>query len=252
MIRLLDATTVGAIAAGEVVERPLSVVKELVENALDAGARRIGVAVTRGGLETIEVVDDGCGIPPVDMPVAFARHATSKLERATDLARIATLGFRGEGLASIAAVARVRLISRVAASDVGYRVDAHGTQVSPAVAIAAAPGTRVVVEGLFANVPVRREYVRSPAAEFARIASFLATLALAYPAVAFTLAHDGRPTFAFRATPSLDERLAHVFGNAAPALTAIEAHTLGATSVCGFISRPGNDRGDRRMQLLFV
>ncbi len=252
MIRLLDTTTVGAIAAGEVVERPLSVVKELVENALDAGASRISVAVQRGGLEAIDVSDDGCGIAPDELPLAFARHATSKLRRAEDLERIGTLGFRGEGLASIAAVARVRLVSRLPASEIGYAVDAHGADVSPPVPLAAAPGTRVVVAGLFANVPVRREYVRSPAAEFTRIASFLATLALAYPSVAFTLAHDGRPSFAFRATPSLDERLAHVFGSAALALIELEPHAVGAARVRGFVSRPGNDRGDRRMQLLFV
>ena len=252
MIRLLDLVTVGQIAAGEVVERPLSVVKELVENALDAGASRIAVSVRGGGLEAIDVSDDGCGIAPSDLKLAFARHATSKLAYARDLERIATLGFRGEGLASVAAVARVRLVSRTAGSEFGYAVDAHATEVSEPEPIAAALGTRVVVEALFANVPVRREYVRSPAAEFTRIATFLATLALAYPAVAFSLAHDGRPTFAFRAGATLDERLAHVFGPAAPALVQLDAHAAGDARVRGFVSRPGNDRGDRRMQLLFI
>ncbi len=252
MIRLLDALTVGQIAAGEVVERPLSVVKELVENALDAGAARITVAVRGGGLEAIEVSDDGCGIAPPDLALAFARHATSKLAQSADLERITTLGFRGEGLASIAAVARVRLVSRTAHDEVGYAVDAHGTEIGDAEPVAAAPGTRVSVEALFANVPVRREYVRSPAAEFTRIATFLATLALAYPKVAFSLAHDGRPTFAFRAVPQLDERLAHVFGSAAAALVPLEPDGAGKARVRGFVSRPGNDRPDRRMQLLFV
>jgi DNA mismatch repair protein MutL len=214
MIRLLDETTVGQIAAGEVIERPLSVVKELVENALDAGARRIVVAISRGGLDAIEVADDGAGIAPDQMHLAFARHATSKLARAEDLERISSLGFRGEGLASIAAIARVRLISRTAESDVGYVVDAHGGDVGEPEPIAAPPGTRVVVTELFGNVPVRREYVRTPSAEFARISSFLATLALGYPDVAFSLSHDGRATFAFPGTPSLEQRLAHVFGPA--------------------------------------
>ncbi len=252
MIRLLDLATVGQIAAGEVVERPLSVVKELVENALDAGATRIAVSVRGGGLEAIDVADDGCGIAPPDLQLAFARHATSKLTRAGDLERIATLGFRGEGLASIAAVARVRLISRTARSEVGYAVDAHATEVTEPEPVPAALGTRVVVEALFANVPVRREYVRSPSAEFTRIATFLATLALAYPAVAFSLAHDGRATFAFRADATLDERLAHVFGTAASALVRLDAPATGDARVRGYVSRPGNDRGDRRMQLLFV
>ena len=255
MIRLLDETTVGQIAAGEVIERPLSVVKELVENALDAGATRISVTVTRGGLDAIEVSDDGSGIAPADLPLAFARHATSKLARAEDLERIGSLGFRGEGLASIAAIARVRLISRTGGAEIGYALDAHGGDVSEPEPMAAPPGTRVVVRELFTNVPVRREYVRSPAAEFARISTFLATLALGYPEVAFALAHDGRATFAFPGSPSLEQRLAHVFGPApARALLALESAGDGvaATRVRGFVSAPGVDRGDRRMQLLFV
>jgi DNA mismatch repair protein MutL len=255
MIRLLDETTVGQIAAGEVVERPLSVVKELVENALDAGATRISVAVARGGLDAIEVADDGAGIAPEDMRLAFARHATSKLVRAEDLERIGSLGFRGEGLASVAAIARVRLISRTAGSDVGFAVDAHGGDVSDPEPVAAPPGTRVVVRELFGNVPVRREYVRAPAAEFARISTFLATLALGYPDVTFALSHDGRATFVFPGTLALEQRLAHVFGPAAArALVALDAPPPnGAGSrVGGFVSAPGIDRGDRRMQLLFV
>jgi DNA mismatch repair protein MutL len=255
MIRLLDETTVGQIAAGEVVERPLSVVKELVENALDAGATRVSVAVGGGGLDAIEVSDDGAGIPPADMELAFARHATSKLTRADDLERIATLGFRGEGLASIASVARVRLTSRTAGSDVGYAVDAHAGEVTAPEPVAAPPGTRVVVRGLFANVPVRREYVRSPAAEFARISSFVATLSLGYPGVAFSLTHDGRASFAFPPAAGVEQRLVHVFGPApAGALLRLEAAPAPGSDVGvgGYISRPGVDRADRRMQLLFV
>jgi len=255
MIRLLDETTVGQIAAGEVVERPLSVVKELVENSLDAGATRIAVTIARGGLDSIEVVDDGAGIPPGELALAFARHATSKLSRAEDLERIASLGFRGEGLASIAAVARVRLVSRRAAEDIAYAVDAHAGTGGAAEPAAAPPGTRVVVRELFGNVPVRREYVRTPAAEFARISSFLATLALGYPEVTFSLAHDGRATFVFPAA-ALEQRLAHVFGPAeSRALVALGEAQSTASSlgrVRGYISTPGIDRADRRLQLLFV
>ena len=253
MIRLLDETTVGAIAAGEVVERPLSVVKELVENALDAGATSVTVDVRHGGLDAIDVRDDGTGIARADLQLAFARHATSKLRCAGDLERIDTLGFRGEGLASIAAVARVRLVSRGQGDDIGYAVDAHGASVTAPEPVAAALGTRVTVEALFANVPVRREYVRSPGAEFARISTFLATLALGYPQVAFRLAHDGRPAFAFAASLGLDQRLAHVFGApAARGLVTFESDAAAVPRVRGFVSAPGLDRGDRRMQLLFV
>jgi DNA mismatch repair protein MutL len=255
MIRLLDELTVGHIAAGEVVERPLSVVKELVENALDAGATRIAVAVHGGGLEAIEVADDGCGIAPDELGLAFARHATSKLAEAADLERIATLGFRGEGLAAIAAVARVRLVSRTRADEIGYAVEAHGLAVSQPEPLAAAPGTSVRVVGLFANVPARREFLSSPAAEFTRISAFLATLSLAYPDVAFSLSHDARPSFAFARGQTLGERLAHVFGpGPAKALLALERveHAREGIAVGGYVSTPGVDRGDRRMQLLFV
>jgi len=255
MIRLLDETTVGQIAAGEVVERPLSVVKELVENSLDAGASRVAVALARGGLDAIEVLDDGAGIPRVQLGLAFARYATSKLDGVADLAKITTLGFRGEGLASIAAVARVRFTSRVAGDEVGFAVDAFDGAVSAAEPAPTPPGTRVVVTDLFANVPVRREYLRSPSAEFARVSSFLATLALAYPQVAFSLAHDGRTTWIFPRADSLEQRLAQVFGLApARALIELENADDGTSTslVHGFVSRPGYDRPDRRMQHLFV
>jgi len=253
VIRLLDATTVGQIAAGEVVERPLSVVKELVENALDAGASRIAVAVERGGLESIDVSDDGAGIERHELPLAFARHATSKLAQAEDLERVATLGFRGEGLASIAAVARVRMISRTAQNEIAFAVDAFENVVGEPEPVAAATGTRVVVRELFANVPARREYLRAPAAEFARIASFLASLSLGYPGVTFSLSHNGRTSFIFPAAAQPEQRLAHVFGLAAArSLLALQAGSTGAARVSGFVSTPGVDRPDRRMQLLFV
>ena len=252
-IRLLDRTTVGQIAAGEVVERPLSVVKELVENALDAGAQRIAVAVERGGLDAIEVSDDGAGIAREELELAFARHATSKLSDAADLTRIATLGFRGEGLASIAAVAHVRLVSRTLPDEIGYETSAFELTASKPEPVAAAPGTRVTVRELFANVPARREYLRTPAAEFARISNFLATLALGYPQVAFSLAHDGRNVWTFPEAKSLEQRLAHVFGYApARDLLALEATPGAHLTVHGFVSKPGSDRADRRMQHLFV
>ncbi len=255
MIRRLDDTTIGHIAAGEVVERPVSVVKELVENALDAGATRIAVAVARGGLDAIEVSDDGAGIAPAELPLALARHATSKLRASADLERIATLGFRGEGLASIAAVARTRVISRVAGAEVGYAIDAFGIDIGEPEPVAAPPGTRAVVRDLFANVPARREYLRTPPAEFGRISTFLATLALAYPEVGFSLAHDGRSAFVFAPGAAFEQRLAYVFGSgSARELLALAPSAASAyvRDVRGYASRPGSERGDRRMQFLFV
>ena len=252
-IRLLDAQTVGQIAAGEVVERPLSVVKELVENALDAGASKIVVSIRNGGLQEVDVADDGAGIPPGDLALALRRHATSKLFGPDGLTQIATLGFRGEGLASIAAVARITLLSRCAGADVGYTVEAFEETVSAPEPAAAPPGTRVVVRDLFANVPVRRTYLRSPSAEFARISNWLATLSLAYPRVAFSLAHDGRDVFAFSAGDDPAARLRHVFGSAsAPRMLALDAEATSHVVVSGYVSAPGDDRPDRRLQLAFV
>ncbi len=251
MIRLLDPETIGQIAAGEVIERPVSVVKELVENALDAGATRITVRVRGGGLKEIEVADDGVGIAPDQLRLAVMRHATSKLDGAGDLARVGTLGFRGEGLASIAAVARITMVSRCADAEVATAIEAHAESIGDARPLAGPAGTRVVVRDLFVNVPVRREYLRSPAAEFSRIASWLATFALAYPDIAFSLDHDGRTAFAFPAGDDLAPRLRHVFGASSGAMLGVHSTERHAT-VRGWVSSPGDDRPDRRSQVLFV
>jgi DNA mismatch repair protein MutL len=250
-IRLLDPVTIGQIAAGEVIERPASVVKELVENALDAGAGRISVRVRGGGLESIEVADDGGGIAPDDVARALLRHATSKLPDAGGLTAVATLGFRGEGLASVAAVARTTLVSRSAGAEIGTAVDAFGEEIGTPYPAAAPLGTRVTASDLFANVPARREYLRSPSAEFTRIAQWLSTMALAYPAVGFTLEHDGRQVFAFAPDGDPAPRLRHTFGAVPADMVAVRGGT-DRIAVEGWISAPGDDRPDRRGQVLFV
>jgi DNA mismatch repair protein MutL len=254
-VRELDAVTIGQIAAGEIIERPASVVKELVENAVDAGARRIVVSIERGGASAIEVVDDGAGIAASDLVLAVRRHATSKLAVAGDLDSIATLGFRGEGLASVAAVARLELISRRPDAAIASRVRAYAEETSAVEPAAAPVGTRVRAESLFENVPVRREYLRSANAEFNRISTWLAGFALAYPRIAFTLRHDGKDVWVMPDSGDPLERLAMVFGrDAARSLLPLDetaASTIDGT-VRGFISAPGADRPDRRMQLLFV
>lgn len=254
-IRVLDNQTIGQIAAGEIVERPASVVKELVENAVDAGAGRITVAVRAGGLEAIDVIDDGWGIAASELELAVRRHATSKLRGAADLESIASLGFRGEGLASIAAVSAMEIVSRARGETTGARVRARGETSEGVEPSAAPPGTSVHVAALFSNVPVRREHLRSPAAEFGRISSWLAAFALAYPQVTFTLRHDGRDVWVMPASADARERLAMVFGRA-PAPTMLEldpsaAATIGG-NLRGYVSAPGFDRPDRRLQLLFV
>jgi len=254
-IRELDAVTIGQIAAGEIIERPASVVKELVENALDANAGRVTVTIERGGFDLIEVVDDGSGIAPEDLPLALRRHTTSKLRSAGELESIGTLGFRGEGLASIAAVARVEIVSRQSSSPVGARVRGHGEQISATEPVAAPVGTSVRAERLFENVPVRREYLRSASAEFNRISSWLSSFALAYPDRTFTLRHDGKDVWVMPESGDERERLAMVFGRqSASKLIELDggaSRTLGGR-LRGYVSAPGDDRPDRRMQLLFV
>ena len=194
-LRLLDERTIGKIAAGEVVERPVSVVKELLENALDAGATRVRIAVRGGGSESIEVVDDGSGIAATDLPLAIQRHATSKLAAFEDLDRLATLGFRGEALPSIGAVSSLMIRSRPkdASHAAMMRVD-FGDVAAP-VPVGAAAGTAVTVRDLFANVPARRKFLRQPATETGYITRAVAAYAVSYPAVAFDLSLDGRRVF---------------------------------------------------------
>lgn len=254
-IRQLDAVTIGQIAAGEIIERPASVVKELVENAVDAGAARVSVSIENGGLDLIEVVDDAAGIAPEDLPLAVRRHATSKLNDAAELDAIATLGFRGEGLASIAAVASLEIVSRPLDREIGARIVAEGEGVSAVEPMAAPGGTRIRARELFDRLPVRREYLRSASAEFNRISAWLSHFSLAYPKVTFTLRHDGKDVWVMPASASERERLTMVFGGpAAKALVELDgeaARTLDG-SLRGFVSAPGHDRSDRRMQLLFV
>ncbi|HET9097728.1 MAG TPA: DNA mismatch repair endonuclease MutL, partial [Candidatus Baltobacteraceae bacterium] len=254
-IHVLDAQTIGQIAAGEVIERPLSVVKELVENAVDAGATRIAVSLEQGGIDLVEVVDDGVGIAPADLPLAVLRHATSKLALASDLESIDTLGFRGEGLASIAAVAQLEILSRRRDAEIGARVRAHAESAGAVEPAASPVGTTVRARDLFANVPVRREYLRSASAEFNRVSGWLSTFAVAYPGVTFSLHHDGKEVWVLPASGEMRARLAMVFGKGA-AETLISLDDAGARgldgTLSGYISAPGNDRPDRRLQLLFV
>jgi DNA mismatch repair protein MutL len=252
-IRALDDATIAQIAAGEVIERPVSVVKELVENSLDAGATSIVVDCGDGGRTSISVTDDGDGIAPDELRLAFARHATSKLASADDLFSISSLGFRGEGLASIAAAGRVELISRRRDADFGARVEARGVTIGDPAHTAAPLGTKVVVRDLFALTPARREFLKSGRAEFARIASLLGQLALGHPRVAFALKSDGRDVWTLQAVDDPVDRLEVVFGRGARgALVAIEQDAHGIELISGHISAPGRDRSNRNGQVFFV
>src|SRR5450631_1516122 len=209
-IQLLSDSLINQIAAGEVIERPASVVKELVENALDADARRIEVELERGGCGLIRVRDDGVGIEPEEIALALARHATSKIASLDDLENIATLGFRGEALPSIASVSRLSLISRCAEAEHAWAVDSRDGEVSAPKPASHPPGTSLEVRDLFFNVPARRKFLRSEATEFQHVVRMLERLALSRFDVGFTLTHNGKDVWTLPAAHSPGERLARV------------------------------------------
>ena len=250
-IRRLPESLVNRIAAGEVVERPAAALKELVENAIDAGATRIAVVLAEGGLDRIEVTDDGCGMAPGEMAMAFERHATSKMpDEAIEL--VATLGFRGEALPSIASVACFTLESRPRGADQGWRkVVDHGAPVEDGPA-ALPPGTRVRVEQLFAKVPARRKFLRSARSEYAACLDVVRRLAMARPDVGFTLDHAGRRVLALQPGQDLTDRVAQVVSRELRdngVAINLERGTMRLTGIAGL---PTYNRGVADHQYLFV
>jgi DNA mismatch repair protein MutL len=245
-IRLLPPDLVAKIAAGEVVERPASVVKELVENALDAGASVIRIEIQRGGLQLIRVTDDGCGIPADEVGLAVCRHATSKLATLDDLARVRTLGFRGEALASIAAVARLELRSRARGATSGRLIRLEGGRVVEEAPAGGPEGTTVAVRQLFFNVPVRQAFQRSPAGEVRQIIALCNQLALTAPHVRLVLEVDGHVALKAPGNGQLRDAIAAAYGPsvAAHMLPLPEMEEEGVR-VWGFCSGPEEHRNTR-------
>lgn len=238
-IRQLDRDLVNKIAAGEVVERPASVVKELVENSLDAEASEVEVALEDGGKKLIRVTDDGRGISMQDLPLAFASHATSKIVQADDLFKIETLGFRGEALASIASVSHCRAASRERGTMEGAEIECDAGRLGEPKVFGAREGTIIEVRDLFFNTPARLKFLRSTATELRHIIEMINRLALPHPAVAFNLVHNGRRVLAYQACESFRERLAQAFGpEVGDRLAPVRSETA-AMTVSGFISPPG-------------
>jgi len=250
-IRALPDLLINQIAAGEVVERPAAALKELIENSLDAGATRIDVDLAGGGIKRIRVVDDGAGIEREDLPLAVARHATSKIAAPSDLEAIATLGFRGEALASIAAVSRLALTSRSAGRPHAWRIEVDGGTVAPIAPAALAAGTSIAVEELYFNTPARRKFLRTDATEWAHCEAAFTRLALAHPAVGFSLAHNGRQVH--RLLPgSRASRVEALLGEAFVRGSAIVEAESAGVSLAGYAIRPAHATQTAATQMLFV
>src|SRR2546427_298645 len=250
-IRILESNVANQIAAGEVVERPASAVKELLENALDAGAARVEVAVNGGGADRIRVADDGSGMERDDALLAFERHATSKIHVATDLRAIHTYGFRGEALPSIASVSRVTLTTSTGKTQ-GTRVRLRAGKV---LAVDPAPhprGTTVEIEGLFHNAPARRKFLRSPATETAHIASVMTRVAAAHPGIAFSLKSGDRELARLSAAGDYRDRVAQIVGRSEAAARVAVERRAGALRIVGLASAPALHRSTSRDENLFV
>jgi DNA mismatch repair protein MutL len=251
IVRVLPEQVANQIAAGEVVERPASVVKELIENSLDAGAGRVSIAIDGGGAERIRVADDGSGMSRDDALMALERHATSKVRRADDLKAIQTFGFRGEALPSIASVSRLELTTSTGGGE-GIRIRVEAGR-APAVEPASHPrGTTVTVAGLFHNAPARRKFLRSPGTESAHVAEVVARIAAAHPAITFELTIGPRQQSVWPAAASFRERVAQIVGPAvAEQLVPVDGRE-GRSRVQGLASRPALHRSTPRDEILFV
>lgn len=251
-IRQLAPQVVNKIAAGEVIERPASVVKELLENSIDALATRIDVDICEGGGELIRIVDDGEGIEPDDLPLAVASHATSKLREADDLFHVRTLGFRGEALASIAAVSRFRIRSRTAAEPAGAQIEVNEGVCGPVQPCGAPVGTSIEVRELFCNVPVRRKFLRQAATEFGHISEQFTKIALAHPRLHLVLKHNEKVVYELPATEKLLDRVVLFYGGElAKNLIPVESEHEGVR-VWGYVAHPSQSKANRKGQFLFL
>jgi DNA mismatch repair protein MutL len=253
LIQVLPDILASQVAAGEVVERPASVVKELVENSIDAGAGRITVEFQRGGTRLIRVTDDGSGMDRSDALLCLERHATSKIRKSADLSAITTMGFRGEAVPSIASVSRFRLATRRRDDESGTMIEVTGGKIHEVQDSGEAPGTSIEVADLFFNVPARRKFLRGEQTEAANILQQLEILAVAHPEIAFICRRDDREVFRLAATEDLAVRLRDLHGEAfLKKLLPVPPRESHGVRVHGWIARPGEGRSDRTLQMTFV
>ncbi len=251
-INVLSFAVANLIAAGEVVDRPASVIKELLENAIDAGADRITVEIQNGGISYMRVTDNGCGISKEDLPVALRRHATSKIKDAEDLEAIISLGFRGEALAAISSVANVRIVSKTKDSDVGAVLESHGGVVVGVTERACSDGTSVIVEDLFYNVPARRKFLKKNVTEGMAVVTTVERVSLSHPEISFRLISDGNIKLETAGDGKLHSAIYSVFGkDFASRLIPVQGSSEGIT-VTGYIGRSDNVKSNRNYQNFFI
>ncbi len=252
IINVLSFEVANLIAAGEVVDRPGSVIKELVENAIDAGATRVTVEIQRGGVRFMRVTDNGKGMSSDDLPVAIRRHATSKIKDATDLEAIMTLGFRGEALAAICSVSDVRIISKQKNDAMGSTIAVHSGRAEPVSEMGAADGTTVIVENLFANVPARLKFLKRDMTEGAYVAAIVEKIALSHPEIAFKFINDGSLKLNTSGDGSLPGVIRSVMGREFAAKTLSAESEVGGIRVFGYITAPDVPRANRNFQNFFI
>ncbi|MBT9567299.1 MAG: DNA mismatch repair endonuclease MutL [Thiobacillus sp.] len=250
-IRVLPDVLISQIAAGEVVERPAAALKEILENSLDAGATEIQIDLEQGGIKRIRVSDNGCGIPHDELALALTRHATSKIASLADLDQVASLGFRGEALASIASIARVQLTSRCADAGHAWQLSIEGGRLETPVPAARAPGTTIDIHDLFFNTPARRKFLKTEGTEYAHCAETVRRLALAHPDTAFILMHNGRPQLRVAAEASA-ARMRQILGETFEKNAIAVDAAGGALRVSGWVIRPSAATASRDSQHVFV
>lgn len=251
-IQVLDPVTIDKIAAGEVVERPASIVKELAENAIDAGATAITVEIEEGGISYIRIADNGCGIEREEVPSAFLRHSTSKIRTVDDLIHIHSLGFRGEALSSIAAVSQVELITKTAEETFGTRYRIAGGKEEGLEETGAKDGTTFVIRQLFYNTPARRKFLKTPMTEASHVSELMTRMALSHPEISFQFINNGQSRIHTSGNGSLKDVIYHIYGREI-AMNLIEIQTeAGDVKISGFLGKPVISRGNRNFENYFI
>ena len=251
IIQLLPDSVANQIAAGEVIQRPASVIKELVENAIDAGAKNIQIIINDAGKTSMQVIDDGCGMSEMDARLAFERHATSKIRQASDLFSLRTMGFRGEALASIAAIAQVELLTKRAEDEVGVCIRMAGSKLEAQETVATNNGSHFIIKNLFYNVPARRKFLKTDATELNKILNEFEQIALVNPEVAFTLYSNDLELFNLPPA-TIRQRILHLFGKKLnQELLSLEVDTT-LINITGFVGKPESSRKRGAHQFFFV